>query len=186
MKMNAINLSVAVLALSAMACSRETKREAKRETCVLDTAIATKTGAPSAGTGASTPVPSTTNGNVGLNYKSLPAGFTSVNGAVIQPGYDVAYVTTPKGDRIWLESTAGSSKTVVAEVATAPLAPDERLLIASCDVKGKLDPKVIAIGVGGAEASKFTKIRQAWRVNAAAHQFELIPIAGITCEEPGS
>jgi len=57
--------------------------------------------------------------------------------------------------------------------------------MASCDANGKLDPNVIAIVVTEPNATKFTKVRQAWRVNAAAGRFDLIPVAGIVCEETG-
>jgi hypothetical protein len=58
--------------------------------------------------------------------------------------------------------------------------------MASCDVNGKLDGRVVAIVVNEANATKFTKIRQAWRTDASGGRFDVIPVAGISCEDPGA
>jgi hypothetical protein len=59
-------------------------------------------------------------------------------------------------------------------------------MLASCDVNGRLDPLVIAIVVNEASVTRFTKIRQAWRANPGSRRFDIIPVAGIVCEDPGS
>ena len=59
-------------------------------------------------------------------------------------------------------------------------------MLASCDANGRLDPFVVAIVVNEANVTRFTKVRQAWRANAKAHRFDIIPVAGIVCEDPGS
>jgi hypothetical protein len=132
---------------------------------------------------------------VGNRYESLPKGVTLVAGAVLPASraageYELARVKTPRGEMIWFDSLAHSSRatparTVRAELKVPPLSSDERLFMASCDVGGKLDPRVVAIVVNEPNVTTFTKIRQAWRVNSGRGQFELIPVAGITCEEPG-
>jgi len=136
---------------------------------------------------------------VGMQYDSLPSGYTYRDGSIIPPGgatrgaeYDLAHVTTPKGDVVWLDSLGAPaakgrrSKTVRAQLAIPKLANDERLFMASCDANGKLDPLVVAIVVNENGVTKFTKIRQAWRANISAARFDLLPVAGITCEDPGA
>ena len=73
-----------------------------------------------------------------------------------------------------------------AELRLPPLAADERLMLASCDVGGRLDPFVVAIVVNEAGVSRLAKIRQAWRAEPRVGRFTIIPIAGIVCEDPGS
>jgi hypothetical protein len=58
--------------------------------------------------------------------------------------------------------------------------------MASCDVDGRLDSRVVAIVVNEANATKLTKVRQAWRADASNGRFDVIPVAGITCEDPGT
>jgi hypothetical protein len=104
--------------------------------------------------------------------------------------FEIARVATPRGEMLWFDSLSRTSRatptrTVRAELRVPPLGRDERLFIASCDVAGKLDPRVVAIVVNEPNATTFSKIRQAWRVNVARGEFELIPVTGITCEEPG-
>jgi hypothetical protein len=87
---------------------------------------------------------------------------------------------------LWLETLDGRERVVRAELRVPPLAADERLLIGSCDSNGHLDPRIVAIVVGDSTATRFTNVRQAWRADSGAGQFELLPVAGIVCEEPGS
>ena len=127
---------------------------------------------------------------VGMRYASLPAGFAYRAGSVIQPGsssgrYTLSQVETPHGDMIWLEAIERRERVVYAELRTPPLAADERLLIGSCDLSGKLDPRIVAIVVADSGAVRFTKVRQAWRANAGMGQFDMLPVSGIVCEEPG-
>ncbi len=175
--MKTLNLSMAGLAIiAAAACNRETPRETRRGSISTDSAIVTP---------AATPVVPKT-GSVGLKYEARPAGIKYLDGTVLSGGYDLAHVSTAKGERVWLEALEGGSKSVRAELPMPPLARDERLFMASCDANGKLDANVIAIVVNEPNATRFTKIRQAWRVNVAAGRFDLIPVAGIVCEDPGS
>jgi outer membrane protein assembly factor BamB len=135
-------------------------------------------------------------GFVGNRYESLPRGVTYVSGAVLAttrggPEYELARLQTPRGEMIWFDSLSHTSRAtptrvVRAELKVPPLSRDERVFLASCDVSGKLDDHVVAIVVNEPNVTKFTKIRQAWRVNVERGQFELIPVAGITCEEPGA
>lgn len=45
---------------------------------------------------------------------------------------------------------------------------------------------VVAIVVNEPGASRFTGIRQAWRADAGAARFDVIPVDGVVCEEPGT
>jgi hypothetical protein len=136
---------------------------------------------------------------VGLRYEELPRGFASVAGSVITPtpagvsgDYAFSQVRTPKGEMVWLDSLGASTgngnraRTVRAALIVPPLAKDERLFMASCDAKGALDPMVVAIVVNDPGATRFDKIRQAWRADPTTRRFALIPVEGIVCEEPGS
>jgi hypothetical protein len=173
-------LGVCAAMLAAISgCSRESSRSAQS----TDTAIAAS---PRGATGASASTGVVTRG------AALPPGVKLVSGATI-PNTDYVFrrVATPRGDAIWLDSMAqdGSptpTRTRRADLALPPLAADERVMLASCDVNGGLDPLVIAIVVNEANVKRFTKIRQAWRANPASRRFDIIPVAGIVCEDPGS
>ena len=177
-------LSAASIA-GAAACSRESGRVPARDARPLDTALV--------GAGASEP-PLANDDYVGLRYESLPAGVTYRSGTVLSAArgggdFDLAHVTTPRGEMIWLDSLARAgarpARVVRAVLRLPPLARDERLFMASCDVNGVLDGRVVAIVVAEPGASRFTNIRQAWRVSAARRRFDVIPVGGVTCEEPG-
>ena len=136
---------------------------------------------------------------VGLRYEGLPRGFAHVAGSVITPtpagshgDYAFSQVRTPKGEMIWLDSLGAAirdgdrARTVRAALIIPPLAKDERVFMASCDASGKLDPMIVALVVNNSEAGKFSKIRQAWRANINTGRFDVIPLDGIICEDPGS
>jgi hypothetical protein len=157
-----------------------------------DTAVAANAAADT-----NTPPVSSSNRYVGLRYDSLPAGVTYKGGGVISPSptngtYDFAHVSTPRGDMIWLDTLGAApargqpAKIVRAELVVPPLAADERVFLSSCDVNGKLDPLIVAIVVTEPKVTKSTNVRQAWRANLRAGRFDLIPLSGITCEDPGS
>ncbi|MEP6492461.1 MAG: hypothetical protein ABJF01_07280 [bacterium] len=172
-----------VLMVCSAACSKETARDSTR----TDTAIAPRDAGASpsaAGTGAG--------GYVGLRHDPLPTGVQPEGGALLTgalANYAFTHVHTPHGDMIWLDSLAGGGgsrgKTVRATLTIPLLARDERLFMASCDANSHLDSRVVAIVVTEPGTTKFTKIRQAWRVNERSGRFDLIPVAGITCEDPG-
>jgi len=136
---------------------------------------------------------------VGLRYEGIPRGFTYLAGSVITPtpanvrgDYAFSQVRTPKGEMIWLDSLGASigngdrARTVRASLVIPPLAKDERLFMASCDASGELDPMIVAVVVNEPGATRFEKIRQAWRADMSTGRFVLIPVDGVTCEEPGS
>jgi hypothetical protein len=180
--MNRRNL-LSVLSIAA-GCSREPIRKVG----VADTGVA----APPP----STPVaaPDLSSGHyIGLHHDPLPAGVTSEGGTLIRIGtseYSISRVRANGVDMLWLDSIVpgrrqNPEKVVVAELRVPPLARDERLFMASCDVNGQLAPRLVAIVVNEPDVSKFTKVRQAWRADPARGRFEVIPVAGITCEDPG-
>lgn len=128
---------------------------------------------------------------VGMRYTTLPAGFAYQAGSAVPRGrgserYALSQVKTPRGTMLWLETLEARERVVRAELRIPPLASDERLLIGSCDVNGTLDSRIVAIVVGDSSATRFANVRQAWRANAGAGQFELLPVAGIVCDQPGS
>jgi hypothetical protein len=130
---------------------------------------------------------------VGVHHDPLPAGVTSEGGALIRIGkadYSISHVRAKGVDMLWLDSIVpgkgqNPEKVVVAELRIPPLARDERLFMASCDVNGQLAPRLVAIVVDEPGVTKFTKVRQAWRADPARGRFDVIAIAGISCEEPG-
>jgi hypothetical protein len=146
------------------------------------------------GQGADLPRAPAPNGSsyVGTTYSTPPNGVKSVGGATLSSGSDVRgnyafnHVATPRGEMIWLDTIGATSRVVLAELPLPPLANDERLFIGSCDVAGRLDPRTIAIVVNQPGVTRFTEIRQAWRVDLRAARFDLIPVAGVVCEDPGS
>jgi hypothetical protein len=120
--------------------------------------------------------------------ETLPRGFKLEGGATI-PNTDYVFrrVMTPRGDALWLDSMQqDGARTRRAELSLPPLAADERVMLASCDANGRLDPLVVAIVVNEANVTRFTKVRQAWRANPKARRFDIVPLAGIECEDPGS
>jgi hypothetical protein len=130
---------------------------------------------------------------VGVHHDPLPAGVTSEGGALIRIGkadYSISHVRANDVDMLWLDSIVpgkaqNPEKVVVAELRIPPLARDERLFMASCDVNGQLAPRLVAIVVNEPGVTKFTKVRQAWRADPARGRFEVIPVGGISCEDPG-
>jgi hypothetical protein len=188
-------VNVVVGALIVAGCTKQTDSRADAPGPPSgDTAVAASGGA----TVSMSPAQRAQANYVGLRYEELPKGFAYHAGAVITPspipGADYAFsqVSTPRGEMIWLDSLGASirngdrARTVRAALVIPPLARDERLFMASCDARGKLDPMVVAIVVNEANASRFTQIRQAWRADAGAGRFDVIPVDGVVCEEPGT
>ena len=194
----------AVFSAAATACSADTSRKVSSDGRPSDTAIVAS-GASSArperpDVGASAganPLRGATH-YLGVRYDSLPAEIKYEGGSVLSRGangvagdYDFAHVRTPRGDMIWLDTVDARGgkapvRVVRAELTIPPLANDERLFMASCDAGGKFDSRVVAIVVDEPNATRFAKIRQAWRANIAAGRFDVIPVTGVVCEDPGS
>ncbi len=178
-------LGAASLLGAAWACAKD----APHTTPTQDSTTAAE-----AGQGANLPRPQVQIGSsyVGLTYSAPPTGVKSVGGATLSSPRDVRgnyafnHVTTPRGDMIWLDTIGASNRLVLAELPLPPLANDERLFIGSCDAAGRLDPRVIAIVVNQPGATRFTEIRQAWRADPHSARFDLLPVAGIVCEDPDS
>ena len=131
---------------------------------------------------------------MGVRHDPLPAGVTNEGGALVRIGaaeYSISHVRAKGVDMLWLDSiipgkTQNPEKIVRAELRIPPLERDERLFMASCDVNGRLDSRVVAIVVNEPGATKFTKVRQAWRADAVRGRFDVLPVSGITCEDPGA
>jgi hypothetical protein len=130
---------------------------------------------------------------VGVRHNPMPRGVRLVGGASFRLGradYALSHVVAPEGDMVWLDSiVAGSSPSAMIVRATLevpPLDRDERLFMASCDADGRLDERIVAVVIDEPAATRFTKIRQAWRVDQRHGRFDVIPVTGITCEEPAA
>jgi len=192
MKMNRINLfaTACAVALAAGACGDYSSSDESHNIRSRDSGMAGRPATPEAVVGRTS--------SVGMRYGSLPSGFSYEAGSTFSHGsgaagrYAVSQVRTPRGDMLWLETIeprdgrATAERVVRAELRVPPLAADERLMIGSCDVNGRLDARVVAIVVAEPGVTRLTKIRQAWRADAQAGRFDLVPVAGIVCEEPGS
>jgi hypothetical protein len=186
--MRAIGVVAAAVALAA--CSGEMGRGSR------DTSR--DAGANAAGSVVTPAAFATATSYVGIRYDSLPAAFTFESGALLPktPGaanatFDLDRIKTPRGEMVWLDSIVQvqgrvrPGRIVRAELKVPPLAADERLMLGSCDVAGRIDPRVVAIVVVQADSTHFTSIRQAWRGDATSGQFDVIPVTDITCSEPG-
>jgi hypothetical protein len=158
-----------------------------------------ESGASAAGTVVSAAEFSSAPKYLGIRYDSLPPAFTFVSGALLPgasgagaAGFDLDLVRTPHGDMLWLDSIVAvsprgrPSRVVRAELKVPPLAADERLVMSTCDVDGRVDPRVVAIVVIGPGVAQFPPVRQAWRANAATGSFDVIPVTGIACGQPES
>lgn len=183
MRMNRRNL-LSLLVIAA-GCSRESIRKMG----VADTTAA----APPPST-PTRPAPDLSGGHyVGVHHDPLPAGVTHEGGALIRIGksdYSISHVRAKGVDMLWLDSIVPGrkqdpEKVVIAELRIPPLDRDERLFMASCDVNGQFAPRLVAIVVVEPGVSKFTKVRQAWRADAAHGRFDVIAVTGISCEDPG-
>lgn len=159
-------------------CSGESLRTSRSP----DTMIGSPPRKSSATSRRSTAVPAT----------ALPAGVKFHSGATI-PNSDYVFrrVETPRGEMVWLDSvtqstSGGASRQLLTELRLPPLAPDERVVLASCDVSGRLDAFVVAIVVSEPNATRFTKVLQAWRADPHTRRFEILPVGGIMCEDPGT
>jgi len=178
---------IAIATLAAAACSKEARDVLPRGQQPPDSAAASSAAADSSIGATSAP---SGGSYVGVAYSSPPAGVKSIGGATLSGpdggagNYAFNHVTTPRGEMIWLDTVAAARRVVIAELPLPPLARDERLMIGSCDVRGRLDPRTIAIVIADSGATRFTKVRQAWRVDLHAARFDLIPVAGVVCEDP--
>jgi hypothetical protein len=197
----ALGISGTLVAIALAACRRDAGSRVPADDTTAAGATAAASAAEAAERASAARAASAANTRyVGLQYDSLPRDFHFLDGAVLPRGagtgaaadYDFAHVRTPTGEMVWLDTIGAPvgkglhARIVRAELPVPSLAADERLLMGSCDQGGRLDPRLVAIVVNDSGATRFTKIRQAWRVNIPAARFDLVPLAGITCEDPGT
>lgn len=178
-KRKTFTVAAAISIVVLLACSGESLRTSRNP----DTMIGSRAQKPDAPSRRSTNVSATT---------ALPPGVKFHSGATI-PNSDYVFrrVATSRGEMIWLDSVTQStgatpSRELLAELRLPPLAPDERVMLASCDVGRRLDPFVVAIVVNEANVSRFAKVLQAWRADPNTRRFEILPVSGIVCEDPGT
>ena len=183
--------AAAVIVIAAAACSGEGGRGGA--------GASGDSGANAAGNVVSDAAFASASSYVGIRYDSLPAAFTFVSGALLPKSagamsgaFDLDRIRTPRGDMVWLDSIIRvpgrprPSRIVRAELKVPPLAADERLAISSCEINAAADPRVVAIIVVNQDAKSTTTVRQAWRANLKSGEFDVIPVTGIACEDPGS
>lgn len=181
------NLLLATMALSLSMCGRDAQPERMKSD---------SSGGPSVTSSTPRGAPVPRSGKyIGTVHGALPTGVTLVGGSVIADRFghpsvfSFSHVNTPDGDMIWLDSVeanggADARQVVLAELTIPPLANDERLFMASCDVRGALNGSIVAIAVNEPNVSRFTKVRQAWRADSRVRRFDLVPLDGVTCEDP--
>jgi hypothetical protein len=184
------NLLFATMAFSLSMCGQDAKPARRGDT-------ASESGGGSnvtSGTPAASSIPRSGK-YIGTVHAPLPAGVTLVAGTVIADKFghpsvfSFSHVRTPSGEMIWLDSAearaGGATRQVVlAELPIPPLANDERLFMGSCDVRGRLDGSIVAIIVNEPKVSRFTKVREAWRADSRVRRFDLVPLEGVSCEDP--
>jgi hypothetical protein len=191
------NLLVAAAVLgAALACATD----APKNTPTGDTTLLPRATAPAASAGAAAGPSSALEAPafVGLRYEPLPKGISYEGGAVLmgpdgKPShFALTHVLTPRGNYMWLDSIQPNdgqnqilSRVVRAELHLHPAVGNETLLIGSCEVKGKLDPAVVAFAERAFNARRLTKIHEAWRADVAAGRFDSIPAKDVVCEVPG-
>ena len=172
-----------MFAALSVACFRETARDGVR----TDSAIARPDTAPP------DVIKDPSRGYVGLQHDPLPPG-VKVRGRRDRHGrrVELRVHARPHAARRHDLARQHRRSSVATETGRCaprcpipPLAADERLFMASCDVNARLDSRVVAVVINEPSVTKFTKIRQAWRVNERRGVFETIPIDGISCEDPG-
>jgi hypothetical protein len=181
---NARSRKFFVVALLVLACSRESaRREPVTDPRAGDTAAHPST------------QPALASGPyIGTRHNPLPAGVSFKGGTTFRLGsaeYALSHVATPEGEMIWLDSIVSTSNheptmLVRASLRVPPLARDEQLLMGSCDANGHLDERVVAIAVKNPEDRRTTTIRQAWRADARRERFDVIPVTGVSCDDPGA
>ena len=170
--------NVAIVTAFALACSSERTRPAPQG----------ESSAAASGDRPPSPAP-LTGSYIGTQYVAPPPGVTILGGAAFStPGdtrgtYALAYVQTPHGSMIWLDTIDGGTMRVRAQLSLPALAIDERLFIGTCDVAGHLNGRVVAIALNEVAGSRFDRIRQAWLANTEHHRFDIVPVSGVTCED---
>ena len=75
---------------------------------------------------------------------------------------------------------------VRAQLSLPTLASDERLFIGTCDLGGHLNGRIVAIALNEPGVARFATIRQAWLANIERQRFDIVPVAGVTCEDDGA
>ncbi len=179
MKRLAKRAAIAAAAVVLFACSGESLRSSRSP----DTMIGNPAQKPSAASKRPSTVTATA---------KLPPGVKFESGATI-PNSDYVFrrVSTARGEMVWLDSVTQSTggeqaRVLIADLRLPPLAADERVMLAWCDISGRLDAFVVAIVVNEANVNRLTKVRQAWRADPVARRFEILPVSGIVCEDPGT
>jgi hypothetical protein len=182
--------AAAVMAVTLAACSGEGGRNGA--------ASSGDSGANAAGSVVSDAAFASASSYVGIRYDSLPKTFTFVSGALLPKSagamsgaFDLDRIRTPRGDMVWLDSiirVAGQprpTRIVRAELKVPPLAADERLVMSSCEINASIDARVVAIIVVNQDPAHTTTVRQAWRANLKSGDFDVIPVTGVNCADPG-
>mgnify|MGYP000940661611 CR=1 FL=1 len=139
----------------------------------------------------STPLDSENNQSyIGLRIPPIPKGLELIASTMIMDGNDyiLNLMKTDKNSlMIWLTENRGASEKVLAILPLPKLEKDEIIATNYCQINGREDPEVIAVGLldESAYEKRFLenkKIRMAWRANRLTRLFEPInSLEGIEC-----
>ncbi|HIK56808.1 MAG TPA: hypothetical protein IGS37_16800 [Synechococcales cyanobacterium M55_K2018_004] len=131
---------------------------------------------------------------IGLRYRDLPRGLTSLGGWMLTPQrgteYGVSVVQRGNQRMLWLErlidrDAQGRASWEVRDVLLLPAIPQNFDLAQGwCELNRRADARIVAIArYQNSEYS--TQIRRAWRANWQRERFEEMPTRGIRCQNPG-
>ena len=143
----------------------------------------------------STPLDSENNQSyIGLRFPPIPKGLELLASGMFEDGDDYA-LNIMKTDKnslmIWLTENRGGFQKVLAILPLPKLEKDEIIAAYYCQINGREDPEVIAVGLLDESAYKKRflenkKIRMAWRANRLTRLFEPInSLEGIECSAEG-
>jgi len=143
----------------------------------------------------STPFDSENNQSyIGLRFPPIPKGLELLASEMFEDGDDYA-LNIMKTDKnslmIWLTENRGGFQKVLAILPLPKLEKDEIIAAYYCQINGREDPEVIAVGLldESAYEKRFLenkKIRMAWRANRLTRLFEPInSLEGIECSAEG-
>ncbi len=131
---------------------------------------------------------------VGLRHGAdLPAGHKEIAGALVsdpykdKKQYGLSHVSRGSVNMVWFEilthhDSAGRPFWEVKDVLFLPVIQKrDYFLLINCQVKGKIDPEVIAI-VDSRSVRGFHPVKRAWRANRRTEMFEVLALTGIKCE----
>lgn len=129
---------------------------------------------------------------IGLRYgqDNNLEGIVYEGGNLLEPlngvEYGVSNVLKDSLNLLWLEKLThrdaeGKAYWEIRDVLVLPeMSEYEGLLISVCQLNGRTDPEIIAIGIF-TEDENVVKVRKAWRANRQIEKFEEIVVDSVIC-----